>query len=405
MKKHFEEINKVCIENSRISTKVVDNFLLNFVAKREGSDKLMDQFTVKYLHILRKMPQEFFPRVMAEYIVGKIFMQNGFIHKYLNHSTIKALDEESTRFLLYQSEHPWRYCFARIIDHPEKEFFMFYDEFLDEEFLLYSRGVEAYVESDHKSSLYFMLIGFNGKCWQSYGVILPFRSFSTDDIYFYGTEIFPEVESDETLMESVYKNPIPYFMLSVGMEYPITISQNHLLRYFTASDQVMKIDTEKLRKVFSIQWNKNVYKLMDEKLHSHPHFAKAYFNEKTGELERHAMTEFGFNELSRMLIENGIKVKEEEDFSVSLTMMATMKEILKRTIVLDKYEKDFPEINENEMDDENLKKINLYLKALLPYINSGQKPDIQKLADQFDIDLRNAQGIYDSVKKKPFKTN
>ncbi|MCF8295303.1 MAG: hypothetical protein K9I34_04485, partial [Bacteroidales bacterium] len=66
MDKNFDKIKLLCFENSSISEKVIDNFLLNFVAKREGSDKLMDQFTVKYLHILRKMPQEFFPRVMAE---------------------------------------------------------------------------------------------------------------------------------------------------------------------------------------------------------------------------------------------------------------------------------------------------------------------------------------------------
>jgi hypothetical protein len=400
MDKHFEKLKQHCKENSTISEKVIDNFLMDFVAEREGSGKLMNQFTQKHKHIIRQMPKEFFPRAMAEYIIGKTFMQNGLILEYLNHKSIKALDEESTRFLNHQSEHPWRYCFARITDHPEKDFFVFYDEFLDDEFLLYSHGVEAYFESNHENSLYFMLIGFNGKCWQSFGVILPFRSFDADDIYFYGTEVFSEVESDETLMESVYKNPMPYFMLGIGMEHPVTVNNDHILRQYFAVDNVGEIETDKLREDFSIHWNKDVYRLTDKDLSGPPHFAKAYFVEKTGELQRHALTEFGFTELSRVLIEAGVKIEPEENISVSLTMLTTMEQILKRSIVLDHFEKVFPDKIENEADDETLERINHFMQGLLPYINSGEKPDIKKLAEQYDLEHETAQGIYDLLKSK-----
>ena len=400
MEKHFEIIKQHCSEISRISEKVIDNFLMNFVAERENFGQKMNHFSKKYKHIIRLLPGDFFSRVIAEYIIGQTFMPNGLIHKYLNHATIKSLDKESTQFLEYQYEHPWRYCFARIIDHPEKEFFTFYDEFVNDEFLLYSPGVEAYYKANHEDSLYFMLISFNGECWQSYGVIIPFRSFSADDIYFYGTEVFPEVESDESLMDSVHQNPMPYFMLTCGMEYPVTVSKDHVLRQHVAENEVGKINTENLRKVFNIQWNNNIYKISHKEYSSHPHFAFAYYNEETGVLIRNAMTYYGFIELSKLLQNEGLTINLIEDYSVGMSMTVTMKQILKRSIILDEFERNFPDVQEDKVDDETLAKLNHFMEKLLPYINSGQKPDIKKLAEECNLDFENAQGIYDLLKSK-----
>ena len=75
------------------------------------------------------------------------------------------------------------------------------------------------------------------------------------------------------------------------------------------------------------------YRFIDEEISGPPHFAKAYFIEKTSELQRHAMTYHGFIELSRMLIDNGIKIGTEESFSVSLSIQTTMKQILNKNII------------------------------------------------------------------------
>ena len=64
----YEKIAEHCLRHKKISDKVLDQFLMPFIARREGMDRKMNAYTQKYLHIIRKMPKEFFPMAMGEYI-------------------------------------------------------------------------------------------------------------------------------------------------------------------------------------------------------------------------------------------------------------------------------------------------------------------------------------------------
>jgi hypothetical protein len=64
------------------------------------------------------------------------------------------------------------------------------------------------------------LVGFNGECWQSFGLLLSFRNFDVDDIFFFATKLDAYISNDQELIDSVAKNPIPFFMLVVEFEIP-----------------------------------------------------------------------------------------------------------------------------------------------------------------------------------------
>ena len=396
----FEKIAKHCQHHKNINAKVLDDFLMDFIARRERMDQKMQAFERKYRHIIRKMPKGFFPTAMGEYIIGKTLIPDGLIHKYLDNVQLRSLDKTEREFLEFQASNPWRYCFANIAYRPAKEFFLLHDAFVEDEILLYSPGIEAYWAEVRKQDLYFLMIGFNGQCWQSYGVIVALLSFDPDDIYFYGTEVFPEVDSDASLMASVYKDPMPYLMLASGMEYPVIVSGDQVMRQMAAVDKIDGIDTEKLKKHFALQWNKDIYRISHEAWSGPPSFASAYYNEKSGELTRFALTREGFDALTRELIKSGLHIGREEDYSVGMSMLMTMQEILNKKIKLNEYEALFPEIIDNPIPQKDLDNINRFMNLLLPYINAGKQPDITALAQQSGIDPEEAQSFFQQIKNK-----
>ncbi len=400
----YEKMAEYCLRHKKISDKVLDQFLMPFIARKEGMDRKMNAYTLKYQHVIRKMPKEFFPMAMGEYIMGKTLTPDGLIHKYLNNIQLSSLEKTERVFLEFQADNPWRYCFARIADREAKNFFILRDAFYEDEFLLFSPGVEAFWTEGRRQDLYFLLTGFNGLCFRTYGNILPFRSFDPDDIYFYGTEVFPEVDSDASLMASVYKDPIPYMMLASGMEFPGTVSGLHKLRHLVAVDEIADVDTGKLKETFSVQWNANIYRISHEDWSGPPHFASAYFNESNGEFSRYAMTEEGFRELTRMLISSGLHIDVKEDYSVGMSMLVTMQEILKKKIILKEYESLFPEKEMNPLSQKELNGINGFMKLLLPYINAGTQPDLEILAKQSGIESETAHSLYQQIKNKFGKT-
>jgi hypothetical protein len=111
------------------------------------------------------------------------------------------------------------------------------------------------------------------------------------------------------------------------------------------------------------------------------------------------MTAEGFDNLSEMLINLGLEIDKQEDFTVSTAMLFTMEDILKKKVVINSYENYFTERTEIIKDD-NLDSINKFMNLVLPHINSGKIPDIAALAKKVGIDNETAQSIYDQVKDR-----
>ena len=90
----FKKIKLICEENSKTSSKVVDEFLIYYAAERNNLEQEMNKRFAVYKHIISKFPNELTNRLKAQYIAHKVFRQDGLIKSYLNHSTLKNLPDK-----------------------------------------------------------------------------------------------------------------------------------------------------------------------------------------------------------------------------------------------------------------------------------------------------------------------
>jgi hypothetical protein len=395
MAENYQKILERCRENSQITTRIVDDYLIYYAAAKAGLDNKMKQLLKPFRHVTKTLPASAVNLFKSEYIASQLFRQNGLLNKYIKYSDIRSLRPEDYEFLQQQLEHPWRFSYAVIMDNPAKDFYTMLDVFTFEEYLMYSPGISQTL-ADMPAKLWFNLIQFNGQCWQSYGVIQGFQSFSPEDIFFFATEIHPDIADGTEVMRKVEDNPWPFFMLVAGSRYPLVISAGHELIYLTATEEVASLPVDKLKKAFTVSWNKGVYKLESEAFSNMPHFAKAYYEESTQTLHRFAMTVHGFDALTTELLKKGIEVEIEPFIEVGPTMLNVTQDILRCKIELNPYEELFASAPSPEASD-SIAKLNRLLAMALPFINEGKPLDIEKLAAEADFDPDTAKQILDQV--------
>lgn len=129
----FKKIKQICEENSKISSKVIDEFLIYYAAERNNLEQEMNNRFAAYKHIIRKFPNELTNRLKAQYIAHKVFKQEGLIKSYLNHSALRNLPEKDRNFLVSQADQSWRFSFSIIKNNPAGNFYMMEDVFSNEE--------------------------------------------------------------------------------------------------------------------------------------------------------------------------------------------------------------------------------------------------------------------------------
>jgi hypothetical protein len=387
-----------CKSHSAMSERVIDHFLMYYAADREGFEKIMNHEFSKYRHLDFGQVQESFINLSkAEYIVSRIFLKNGLIKKYLNHVAIKQLSPDEFHFLQRQSMQPWRFSFAVILNNPADCFYEMQDVFTQEQYLLYSPSIKIQTQTKNPL-LWFNLIGFNGQCWQTFGVVSSFMSFDEDDIFFFATELNSCISNEEDLINEVEKNPIPFFMLTIGSEIPRVFHKGHAFEYNTATDELPLFSSDQFKNKFQIEWNEGVYKLTLKNWGEFPHYATAYVDEKKNLLFRIAFTDRGFYELSKSFDACGLNLSENADLHLSLTMHSTAKNILKKDIPINPYESLF---SASASDDEGadrsagLERHNYFICLAIPYVNEGKQPDLIELANEAGIQPDEAKKLWD----------
>jgi hypothetical protein len=391
----FKKIKLICEENSKISSKVVDEFLIYYAAGRNNLEQEMNKRFAAYKHIISKFPNELTNRLKAQYIAHKIFRQDGHIKSYLNHSALKNLPDKDRNYLVSQAEHSWRFSFSIIKNNPDENFYMMEDVFSNEEYLLYSPGITKTRESQ-SALLWSNLIAYNGTCYQSFGPIGAYKSFEPDDIFFFATELNPDITEVEELLTNLEYNPLPYMMLLSGANIPLIYSKEAQIVIVLAEYDLDTINTKDLTKSFKAEYNKGVYRLSLNNWSDLPHFSQAYFDEKKKFILLTAMTDIGFKALVEGLNEYGYNLSLNPFLRVNLTMLTTASDILKRKIKLNEYEHLFTKETSPAVK-ENLGKLNLLLKLAMPDINSGLEPDIEALAEKAGVDLQTASDLIKQI--------
>ena len=391
----YQNLINICEEGNRISSIVIDDFLVYYAAHRDKPDREFEDRIERFRSTVKKLPASWTRLVKAQYIAHRIFKKGGLIHKYLPREDLKTRDTVELNFLKQISATPWRFSFSEIRANPAPDFYEMEDVFSGETYLLYSPGVSRTL-LEHPVMLWFMMIAFNGSCWITYGPITGFQSFGPDDIFFYATELNKSIESDEELMEDVEKNPVPYMMLISGSTHPLFIQGNYEAILVKGEAPLAGFDFEALKSDFRIEFDSGIFKLSHKTLADYPHFAEAYIDEEGGTLHTNAMTEYGYQELVRCLRGHGQNVPEDPDIRLHLPMLNLIKDLLKKEMNLNPYSKLFEEKKSPESEG-LMTKLNQVLALALPDINAGRKPDAEALAKKLDLDPETVNNMLEAV--------
>jgi len=67
--KQYNEIRKVCEKTSRLSAKIIDGFLIDYVARRQGLEKKMEQQFARYRHVTKKFDREDVNRMKRMWLI------------------------------------------------------------------------------------------------------------------------------------------------------------------------------------------------------------------------------------------------------------------------------------------------------------------------------------------------
>ena len=395
---NYDSLRAVCNESNALSRTVIDEFLMYYVAQRESLPKELDRQFAPFRLVTKTFQPGWVEMIKAQYIAHRIFKKDGLIKRYLNHAAVKALTPAEQDYLRRQSEFPWRYSYSVITANPAPDFYEMEDVFSWEPYLLYSPSISKTL-SEGPVSLWFNLIGFNGACWQTFGPVISFRGFEPDDIFFFGTEINPKIATEEDLIADVERNPIPYTMLISGSQYPSIMNGKDQILQLTAEHQIESFDTNGLRTEFTIEYSQGIYRLKFGSWAEPPHFAAAYYVEEDHRLLLTSLTNRGFQALVARLNKHGLALWTEPDIRVNLSMLTCIKTILGKDLQLNPYEKYFT-VKPNPSEQDSLNKLNRLLSLALPFINSGQEPDVEALANKAGVDEETARELLtNSIKK------
>jgi len=392
----FLKIKKACEQNTALSVAILDRFLLSYAAEKDKLGKEADQKLHVYRHIIEKFGRHWFDMLKSQYIIHRLMKRGGLITKYLKHAAISNLDENKRNWMAFQSENPWRFTFSEVKSQPEKDFYQMEDVFSGENYLLYSPSIKDIVSRDGEKELWFNLIGFNGTCWQTYGPLSGYASFSPDDIFFFATELNHLIEDEGALMMDVDKNPIPYMMLFAGSTQPSVVHEGERLVMVITEEKGSVPNVQEMEVDFNVSYTGGVYRLGLKELEASPHFAVAYYNEKDQTIQATALTEKGFESLVDALGKFGINLDKNADIYLGPSMHNTAQEILKRDIELMPLELLFEQENEEEMDEE-LKKLNELAGLAVAAITAEKEPDLEALAAQVGIDLENNRQVIEKI--------
>ena len=399
----LDNIRHFCETRDNTANHILNDILIPYVAERENYLRKLKKMLAPYRHVTKEMPEDWEDMIMTQFVTHRTFRENGLIHRYINHSEIKLLEDKKQQTLREMKEQPWFFRFSYITDNPATSFYRMYDIFRDEEFLLYSHGIREVLEKEDHIQLFFNLYSYNGMCWRSFGPVSYFQSFNRDDILFYATEIDdrePHLIA-ENINEIIETNPIPFMMLYSGARYPATYHGDmRLARHY--SEYELPVETEQLRDQCDIATVEDVSKITLPDWEAFPHFAKAYYDHLDEVLYIEAMTLPGFATMADLFHDYGYPTAPIPELRVNMGMLTTASHILKREIQFGPWEHLFStEEDETGGGQKGVpEEINAFLEELMPLLNSGEEPDIDALAARYGIDPENAREVVHDLLQK-----
>jgi hypothetical protein len=89
--KTYDELRTICKLNSRISEKVVDDFLISYAAGHQGLEKKMEREFDRFRHVAKQLGTENVNMLKSQYLAHKVFREGGLLGKFLKHPALAFL--------------------------------------------------------------------------------------------------------------------------------------------------------------------------------------------------------------------------------------------------------------------------------------------------------------------------
>jgi hypothetical protein len=396
----YKKIKAACDNNCRISEKFVDEFLLYFIAKNERLEEKIFRQLAGFGNVMTMMPESWARMLVSQLIVHKTFKKDGVAGGYIHHAEILRRNEEELEFFQFQIDHPWRFSFCTMENYLLHDVYEMKDAVSGETFIVYSPGIsQTNTQAGGAIKFWFLLIGFNGECWQTYGPLVYFRGIQPFDLFFFAKQIKPEILFQTDVQEVIESNPIPFAMLFSGAELPVTYHKKDMLVFHKSEFHVKEFFPEKYEEDFIVEKKHPIFMLELKRWRSFPHFAKCFFHAKKNLFIITAMTERGYDSLISSLNKSGNEFPSGPEIRATPSMLHLAKRVLNVNVDMNPYEKHFAKKPSPEHQME-IDKINVFLKLLMDRLNKKKDYDIAELAEKAGIDIDNAEHIAESVIKK-----
>ncbi|MBF0432260.1 MAG: hypothetical protein HQK83_13330 [Fibrobacteria bacterium] len=396
---NYSDIEKHCKHQSDVLRMFIDDFFLNFIAKKENLEERFVKKLSRYKDVVRDFPETWFNHAIAQYMAHLAFKKNGLAAKYAEHKTIQKRSVDERKFFENHLQRPWRFSFCVIKHEPADNFFEMQDLFSNETFLLYSPGIKDMCEQYGDIKSFFILMNNNGSCYQSFSIINYFMSFDASDFFFFARQLNPEMIFHNQAQVLIEENPIPFMLLYLFAEFPVNISRGQRLVYCFSEYQLDDFEPDEYRNDFVIEKKQQLFRLGLKRWQGFPHLAHCYFHRKKRRFIITAMTVKGYDNLIEALNKTGYDFPFNPDVSASPVMLQVVKRFFNIKHDLDPYGKFF-EKNQEPANTEEMGKLNVFMGMLMKSLDSRETFDISEMAEEAGVDLETAEQIAESVAKK-----
>jgi hypothetical protein len=397
----FAKIKTACDNSSRITTSVLDEFLLYYVGENEGQiHRIVSKFKA-FKEILNKINQEWIRSLTSQLIAFEIFKKGGRAAKIINNTLVQKRPKEELDYLQFQIEHPWKFVFCSIEDYQLNDMYVMKDVLSDENFLIYSPGIsKTNEEAGWELPLWFLLIGFNGECYQTYGPLAYFKGVQPFDLFYFAKLIKQDIVFQTDVQDVIVSDPVTFSMIFyTGAEIPVTYHKKDMVVFNRSEYHLKDFEPEKYEKDFIIEKKHPLYMLSLKHWHSYPHFAKCYYHTQKKLFVITSMTKRGYDNLISTLNKYGNEFPANPEILATPAMLSIANKVLDVEIETSPYEKYFLK-NPLPNEQKELDKINVFVKNLVDRLNNKQKYDIATLALSAGIDLENAKNIAEHLIKR-----
>lgn len=220
----YQRLREISEEDTLNQTEALDDFLIRFVATGTKFHREWETCRAPYQPLISGMQRQLADSFHCQFIVQRIFRENGYVHEMLHDGTINDFEPPQQAYLRQHAPSPWYFRFCMITGNPEPDFYQMRDVFTGFEFLLFSQWVTKELASGHVR-LWFTLVTNNGFCFQTYGPILKFKQFDPEKIFHFATILNPEIKNAEDLVRDMQENPVPYMMFVTDDAYALTMTR------------------------------------------------------------------------------------------------------------------------------------------------------------------------------------